>query len=360
MSFTLRFSNFSAEQIAFGYSAAHETLLALHVFVDCKHHPLHIPWVLNARKKVHTALKEEIESFSILYKRPIVTFWDNHSNTTFTTFERELDLLAQKPIEFYSSTVMGIILNDRAADEMNIHQVEQKFSDIALKRYPESGQVITELLNNPEKNRARFIRMLEDFWKVCLEEEWPRIEELFVNDISLRGTTLLKEGPLQLLSSLSPEIAVYPSENKAVIRRVSKDYIFIDEQEELFLTPSYFAWPHLFVKRDKPIGINYSIMENQLEAAKPIPPEELIKFLRAIGDFTRLQIVKYLADRPRSTRELAGLIGVTEGAISKHLKQLGEAGLITAKRDSYYVFYQLIEQPLKDFPNGLSKFLLKN
>lgn len=357
MSFTLRFSNFSAEQIAFGYSAAHETLLALHVFIDCKHHPLHIPWVLNARTKINSALKEEIDAFSIFYKRPIVTFWDIQGDTPFTKFDQELDQLVHKPIGYYTRTVMGIILNDKAADETTIHHHEHNFLETASKRYPESKRVINEFLDNPEKSREHFIQMLEEFWNVCMKEEWSRIEELFVKDISLRGRTLLMEGPLQLLSSLSPEIDIYPNENKAVIRRISKDVIHFDEQEELFLTPSYFAWPHLFVKRDKPIGINYSIMENQLEAAKPLPPEDLVKFLRAMGDFTRLQIVKYLAGKPRSTRELAGLIGVTEGAISKHLKQLGEAGLITAKRDSYYVFYQLKEQPFKDFPNGLIQFL---
>jgi len=51
---------------------------------------------------------------------------------------------------------------------------------------------------------------------------------------------------------------------------------------------------------------------------------------------------------------------VTEGAISKHLKQLGDAGLITTKRDSYYVFYQLLEQPFEDFPKGLMQFIQLN
>jgi len=98
-------------------------------------------------------------------------------------------------------------------------------------------------------------------------------------------------------------------------------------------------------------------MENQEEAAQPMPPEDLLKFFRALGDYTRLQIVKYLAKKPRSTRELASLIGITEGAISKHLKQLDEAGLISSSRESYYVFYHLLKEPFNDFPQGLLKFM---
>jgi DNA-binding transcriptional ArsR family regulator len=358
MSFSLYLSNLSAEQIAFGYSSAHETLIALHVFIDCKHHPLHIPWVLNARKKINSVLKEEIEAFSIFYMRPIVPFWELHEESAIRPFDFDLNELVEKPIEVYYKTIVEIILGRKETDIFSDQQLRQEFSEVACKRYPQSKEIIIGLLENPNESRQRFINMLEAFWNACVKEEWPLIEELFLKDIAFRGKKLMKEGTCQLLASLSQEVDIYPNEERAVIRRISKEEIYFDEHDVLFLAPTYFAWPHLFVNRHRPIGINYSIMDHQLEAAHPMPPENLLKFFEAMGDFTRLQIVKYLSQKPRSTRELAGLIGVTEGAISKHLKQLGDAGLITSKRQSYYVFYQLLDKPFNDFPLSLSKFIL--
>lgn len=357
MSYSLYLSNFSSEQVSFGYSAAHETLIALHVFIDCKHHPLHIPWVINARKKVSPVLKEEIERFSLFYKRPIVSFWELHEASALRSFESDLTEMAEQPIETYWQKIIGTLLNKCSRDVVWDQMLQKELIDFVCKKYPESKEAIFELVESPKKSRHRFLQMLEGFWNACLREEWPLIEELLLKDISYRGRILLEEGLFPLLTSLSDTIEVYPEEKRAVVRRISKGEINFNEKDMLFLAPTYFAWPHLFMNLKHPVGINYSIKTLQLEAAKPMPPEELLKFFRALGDFTRLQIVKYLAQKSRSTRELAVLIGVTEGAISKHLKQLENAGLITSKRESYYVFYRLLEKPFQDFPLGLSKFI---
>jgi DNA-binding transcriptional ArsR family regulator len=64
-----------------------------------------------------------------------------------------------------------------------------------------------------------------------------------------------------------------------------------------------------------------------------------------------------LAQRPRSTRELAGLIGLTEAAISKQLKPLQDAGWVTPQRRSYHVYYQLVRESLGDLSQGLEQML---
>ncbi|WP_223596277.1 ArsR/SmtB family transcription factor [Neobacillus bataviensis] len=348
MSFSMHLANLSSEQIAFSYSPAHETILALHVFDDCKHHPLHIPWVINARKKVSSGLKEEIDAFSLFYQRPIISYW-GHQGTAFRSFDKELQGFLELPIEeFYQKIV----------DSIRSHSgLQLEFFEKAIERYPKSHNVLLGLLENPDEVRLRFTHLLKAFWDACLREEWPRVEELFLKDITFRGKKLMNEGPLPLLESLSPEIVIDSKKKRAVIRRISKADIFFEEEEVLLLTPSYFVWPHLLVNRRNPVGINYSIMENQQEAIKPMPPENLLKFFRAMGDLTRLQMVQFLAEKPRSTRELAALIGVTEGAVSKHLKQLQDAELITSRRESYYVFYQLQYEAFNEFPVGLQQFI---
>lgn len=41
----------------------------------------------------------------------------------------------------------------------------------------------------------------------------------------------------------------------------------------------------------------------------------------------------------------------------KHIKLLKDAGLVASKRESYYVFYYLLDQPFREFPLGLAEYI---
>ena len=64
--------------------------------------------------------------------------------------------------------------------------------------------------------------------------------------------------------------------------------------------------------------------------------------LRALADDTRLRALRLIAEHPRSTQELAQLVGVSESALSKHLRLMSEAGILTTHRQGYYVLYKLV------------------
>jgi DNA-binding transcriptional ArsR family regulator len=68
--------------------------------------------------------------------------------------------------------------------------------------------------------------------------------------------------------------------------------------------------------------------------------------LRAgLSDETRLHALALIAEKPRSTQELAPLVGLTEAGLSKHLRILADAGVVTSKRDGYYVLYSIAPSP---------------
>lgn len=103
--------------------------------------------------------------------------------------------------------------------------------------------------------------------------------------------------------------------------------------------------------------ITYPLMQQQQEAHTPVPPERLLQLLKATGDMTRLQILQLIAKKPRSTRELAGMIGIAEATVSKHLKQLHEAQLVTTRRESHYVFYELLPGGLEELSQGVANMI---
>ncbi|WP_201376964.1 ArsR/SmtB family transcription factor, partial [Ktedonobacter robiniae] len=121
--------------------------------------------------------------------------------------------------------------------------------------------------------------------------------------------------------------------------------------------PSAYVWPrlHIIFEEDMLVALVYSIQQFQEEGSAPVPPERLLKLLRAAGDMTRLQILQLLSQRPRSTREIAGILNLTEAGISKHLKLLQDAGFVCPERSSYYVLYQSQREPLAEITRGLER-----
>jgi DNA-binding transcriptional ArsR family regulator len=82
------------------------------------------------------------------------------------------------------------------------------------------------------------------------------------------------------------------------------------------------------------------------EAAPKLPSGELVDGLRALGDDTRVRVLALIAERPRSTQELAPLVGISEAGLSKHLRLLARAGVLESRRDGYYVLYSLVPDRL--------------
>jgi ArsR family transcriptional regulator len=64
---------------------------------------------------------------------------------------------------------------------------------------------------------------------------------------------------------------------------------------------------------------------------------------RALGDDTRLQILVLLGHREFCVCELVELFGLSQSAVSEHLRRLKDAGLAMDERRGMWVFYRLRE-----------------
>lgn len=61
--------------------------------------------------------------------------------------------------------------------------------------------------------------------------------------------------------------------------------------------------------------------------------------LKALGEPTRLSIFQQLLIRKHCVRSLSRKLGITESAISQHMKVLKEAGLVYGERFGYHIHY---------------------
>ena len=86
---------------------------------------------------------------------------------------------------------------------------------------------------------------------------------------------------------------------------------------------------------------------------QPQATEELLAFFKALSDINRLKIVGLLATKAYSVEELAAALGVGASTVSHHLSRLSEAGLVTARAESYYSIYSLQTDHLEEMSKRL-------
>jgi len=69
--------------------------------------------------------------------------------------------------------------------------------------------------------------------------------------------------------------------------------------------------------------------------------EALSQSFRALGDPTRLRILRLVSEAPLNVTELVSLVGVAQSSVSHHLGKLKGLGLIREERQAGYSYYSL-------------------
>jgi DNA-binding transcriptional ArsR family regulator len=84
-------------------------------------------------------------------------------------------------------------------------------------------------------------------------------------------------------------------------------------------------------------------------------PAELAA-LQVLAEPRRLQILDLLRDRERPVGELVARLGVSQPAVSKHLRVLRDAGLVEARADAQRRLYRIRPEPLAELDEWLASY----
>lgn len=77
--------------------------------------------------------------------------------------------------------------------------------------------------------------------------------------------------------------------------------------------------------------------------------EDLAELFRALGDPTRVRILSVLERADHSVGDLAQQVGLSEPAVSHHLRILRHLRLVRARREGRHVFYSLDDEHVAGF-----------
>jgi ArsR family transcriptional regulator, arsenate/arsenite/antimonite-responsive transcriptional repressor len=89
---------------------------------------------------------------------------------------------------------------------------------------------------------------------------------------------------------------------------------------------------------------------------RPIVPEQTSRFLAALADPSRLEIVYLLAERGEmNVGEIAGRFPLSRPAISHHLKVLRDAGVLEREKRGQEVYYRVAFRSVAARLRGLAE-----
>jgi len=76
----------------------------------------------------------------------------------------------------------------------------------------------------------------------------------------------------------------------------------------------------------------------------------------ALAEPVRRRILDLLRERPRLVGELVDALGMSQPGVSKHLRVLREAGLVSVRQDAQRRWYELRPEPLAEVEHWLEAF----
>lgn len=226
-----------------------------------------------------------------------------------------------------------------AGDDSAIEQFSRDCEDMPAGK----GRHNAMLIRRPESilgpTRGILAAWLDHF--APLED---RVRAMIERDVELRAEDRATLAPSDLIERTTGGVR-FGSE--AGVRRV-------------ILAPSYFARPYNFLLAAEDWKFyGYPIADAALDASDPLaPPQSVVRLHRALGDDTRLRILRLLRDHDLYLTEIAQQLELSKPTIKHHLVLLRVAGLVTVTEEAGLTYYSLRRDRLDDASSGLKRFLL--
>lgn len=75
--------------------------------------------------------------------------------------------------------------------------------------------------------------------------------------------------------------------------------------------------------------------------------KEAAELFKILSVDKRIEIIELLKEKPLSVNVLAEALGITQSAVSQHLRILKAAGLVRDERQGYWIYYSLNREALE-------------
>jgi len=310
-------------------SPIHEMLCSLHVLHQPEHHPKRLQWAQEMRAKMPASLLEELHTVGQLSDSWMALLdLPDHTGTPIGCLEG-IAMLNKLP----DAELIHLMMNGNVSLSTVLLSMNGIGNTETAEGLNETGRY---LVSNVSAVRTLLITTLERYERDYFRQEWDYIEP-WVNTAAAQFQEWAGRSAEKALNSLHPRLI---AEKGILSAQKAVTYYFPYERlQHIYVFPSTFIFPHLlFGWSEDAVFLPLAVDIPGLPYHEG-PPDDLLRQLKALGDDTRLRILKLLWTGPHCTKQLAPLLGISEAAVSKQLKLLSEAGFVKSERKGNYQFY---------------------
>ncbi len=308
--FTMRFGPGALARVRFAISPLAEVRRSRRVLEDPGSQALHLPWTIAARRATADL---DLAPLRALDPLDVYTpdFVSPPPTSPLAEFEDELATLAATP----AAQVRAEIRRSYRGREL--------------------PRALQPLLDDTPRAIASLVQLIRAYWDRALAPHWPRLRAVLEGDVLHRARQIADGGAERLFADVDPSVSWADG-----VLRIEKAFDASLDLEErgLLFVPSVFMsqtvalvtdpqWQPTIIYPARGVG---TVWEPQRAAA----PEALAGVLGRV----RAAVLTAL-ERPRSTTDLAGALGVSAGGVSQHLGALRAAGLVQGHRVGRVVLY---------------------
>jgi len=173
--------------------------------------------------------------------------------------------------------------------------------------------------------KRRFLAVVERFWQEVYEEEWAATLPM------MRRSTLYHRRQRYRVA--------FPDLFMAVTDRLLPETRADLAPERVRFVPSCYIGPYFtFVRHNGGLTVFYNCRTLHLDR-HPSEGPGLFPMLKALADETRLQIMEMLRGRELYAQQIVERLGISQAAVSRHLKLMVRAGVLHVRREGGAKYY---------------------
>ncbi len=239
-----------------------------------------------------------------------------------------------------------MLLDEPGADTNEVEQAlegnRKAIAAVKARLKGSKAEKLGKLLDDPETAHDEIVDVMAA-WAPIFRPIEDRVAGIIQRDYDLRAADRASLAEIELVEKTTGGIRIVP--DPAI--------------ERVILAPSYFARPFNYLFAGKGWRFSgYPVADAAFDVDPLAPPASVLRVHRALGDATRLRILKALADKDLFGTELAEQLDLSKPTVSHHMAQLRAAGLVTAVQAGSAVYYSLRRERVQEALNDLTSFLV--